>query len=185
MAIQPTTRPSGSSHILRFQGGLRLSAVPSQTLNAEVPQSVTANTRTNVLFALADLTDLTDLTKQLPPRIFDDVEGTYSNTAAGGPSIPVPPLAGTPAGQSWEQNVKVRALEDVDSTISPNIARVDVLTPSAVRDGSGTTLVGASGIPVVAIAFFFTAAGVAVLESGQGNDIPVVVEIEIMHSLFR
>lgn len=183
MAIQPSTRPLGSQHILRFQGLLTTDPGNGQTVNAAVPSSATANTRTNVVFVMADLTDITDYTTRLPDGVFDNANGGDNDTA-GGPSIPVPPLTGSPSGQAWAQNIRVRVAEIGASSATPLIARVDELTISAIRDcGPPATIISnADGVPGVVIPFFFTAAGITALGAGG---VGVVVEIEVPYTPTR
>lgn len=189
MAIQPTTRLAGSSHLIRFQGVLVAGATP-QTLNATVPATAapTANVPLEIKFALADLTALTDQTKRLPGTIFDDGQpaaaSPHANTTIGGPSAGG---GNVPAGKTWEQNVRVRAQELTASTAAPLIARIDVLTPTATIDTTTTGLSGNTGVPVIGISFAFTAAGVAAIGTAgaPGVGVSIVVEIEIPHSPAR
>lgn len=197
MAIQPTTRIAGSSHILRFQGDLVTQATPGvQTQNGEVPQGALANVRTLVKFALADMTDLTDQTTRLPSFVFDDNvpagASPHSNTAAMGPSIPPPPLSGVPSGKTYGQSIKVRAHELSASTAGPGfplIAQIEELFPVTSIDGaagSGLGLEQNTGVPVVGVFFHFTAAGIAALAAQPpGNVIPIVLEVEIPHTVER
>lgn len=185
MAIQPTSRLAGSQHILRFQGTLFTQATPgAQTVNAEVPQGAVANTATLVKFALADLTALADTTKRLPASIFDDSvpagSSPHSNLAPSGPSI-----AGVPAGKTFAQNIKVRAHEDAPSSASPLIAAIYVLSPAVEIDTATTGLSQSSGVPVVGVSFFFTADGITALGGEQPVGVPIVLEVEVPHTLIR
>lgn len=184
MAIQPTVRLAGSEHIIRFQGSLFLQATPgAQTVNAEVPQGAVADAATAVKFALADLTALGTTTKRLPELVYDDSvpagSSPHSNLALMGPSV-----FGTPAGKTFAQNIRVRAHEDSATTAAPLIARVDVLYPFVEIDTATTGLAQNSGVPVVGVLFHFTAAGIAAL-SRQGTGVPIVLEVEVPHTLIR
>lgn len=194
MAIQPTNRIAGSEHILRFQGDLVTQATPgAQTQNGEVPQGALADVRTLVKFALADMTNLNNLLRRLPARVYDDGQpaaaSPHSNTAAGGPSIPPPPLNGVPSGKTWMQSVKIRAQELSASTATPLIAQIEELFPVCALDGapgSGQGLEQNTGVPVVGVFFHFTAAGIAALAAQPpGNVIPIVLEVEIPHTVER
>lgn len=188
MALQPTVRLAGSQHIIRFQGNLVQSASPGpQALNAEVPQGAVANTETFVGFALADLTNLADQSKRLPAGVYDDAvpagSSPHSNTTTSGPSLPI---LGLPAGKTFGQNIKVRCHEASASTASPRIARVDTLLPRVVLDTTGSPLVLAnSGVPIVGVAFYFTADGIAALSGAQPVGVPIVLEIEVPHTSIR
>jgi len=187
MALQPTVRLAGSQHIVRFQGNLFQSASPGpQTLNAEVPQGAVANTATFVGFALADLTALADQAKRLPPGVYDDAvpagSSPHSNTMTSGPSVGF----GLPAGKTFGQNIKVRCHEASASTAGPLIARVDTLLPFVVLDTTGSPLVLAnSGVPIVGVAFHFTADGIAALSGAQPVGVPIVLEVEVPHTSIR
>ena len=190
MAIQPSIRLAGSEHILRFEGVLLTQATAGdQTVNGEVPQGAVADAPTLVKFALADMTDLSDLRRRLPAGVFDnDVPASASrpnNTVVGGPSGS-PPSSGVPAGKTWMQNVRVRAQESSTSTASPLIARIDELLPVAELDGlAGLGLSQNTGVPVVGITFYFTADGISALEGEQPVGVPVVIEVEIPHTIER
>lgn len=192
MAIQPTTRIAGSRHVLRFQGLLINGASP-QTLNAEVPNAVAANTFYEVKFALADMTALSDATKRLPAGIFDnDVPAggvsRPNNTVVGGPAgnFAAPPVssADAPAGKTWMQNVRVRVQEASASTATPLITQALELLPTGYVDTASTGLLQNTGVPVVGIRFAFTAAGLAALDP-EAAGVPVVVEIEVPYTVIR
>ena len=190
MAIQPTIRLAGSEHILRFQGLL----LPAGQVrgNAEFSGVVAANTPTEVLFALADLTALADRSKRLPPNVFDnDVPASGpnrpDNTVVGGPagdfSLPLAiSSVDLPEGKTWMQNIRVRAQEASASTATPLIAQVYELLPKGYVDTASTGLSLNTGTPVVGVLFSLTAAGVAALEE---TGVPVVVEIEIPYTVQR
>lgn len=184
MAIQPTTRIAGSTHILRYQGSLVTGANP-QTANATVSPGAVANTATTVVFALADMTDVTDPTTRLPEGVFDNAVPASATrpptlTAVGGPSGAAG--TGAPSGPTWMQNIRVRAQEASDSTAAPLVARINVLTPRGGFDTATSGLRQNTGVPVVAVDFFFTAAGIAAL---AGAGVPVIVEVEIPHTTQR
>lgn len=176
MAFQPSPRPAGSDHILRFQGSLR---VGTSTDNASVQGGVPiANNYAVVNFWLRDLTDPTDTTKQLPAYVYDD-----SVPADGAPHNPAGGPSGAdgfsdPAGRTWMQNVRVRVGAMSSTTASPLIAAVRELTPVC-----GLSI---SRGPLVQIEIAFTAAGVAALSGGtEAVGVPAVVEIEIPHTIQR
>ena len=187
MAIQPSIRPAGSSHLLRFVGTLLTSPDADISENAVVPQGAIADTQTSVIFALADMTDLTDMTKRLPGCVFDDSapagSAPHANTLANmGPGVT------TPTGKTYAQNIRVRAHERTGSTASPLIARIDYLMPLVEIDGpplSNLGLMQNTGIPCVILSFYFTAAGITALAAQEDPGIEIVVEIEVPHSLCR
>lgn len=190
--IQPSPRPAGSSHILRFQGDLSLQTDESsvQVENATVVSGLlSADVAVPVVFALADMTALDDLTRRLPPYIYDDANPVTShNVNIGGPSG----IGGIapPSGAAWMQNVRVRAVQNSPTAASVYISRFDVLTPVCTVDGaagSGLGLEQDTGVPCVTINIHFTASGVSRLTGQGGPDetIPIVVEIEIPHTLQR
>lgn len=189
MAIQPTIRPAGSCHIIRFQGSLVTQATAGvQTQNAEVTQGALLNVRVPVKFALADMTALTNLQKRLPPFIYDDTQPAGSsphvNTGTSGPSVPILPVNGVPAGKTWAQNVKVRVVE-ASNPHATLITLVEELFPWVQIDGaagSGAGLEQSTGVPVVAVNFHFSAAGITAL--GQ-TGVPIVVEIEVPDAVER
>jgi hypothetical protein len=194
MAIQPTTRIAGSSYILRFQGNLVTQATAGvQTQNGEVVQGALADVRTLVKFALADMTNLNDRTKRLPSFVYDDSQpagaSPHSNSTAMGPSIPPPPLVGVPAGKTYGQSIRVRAHELTGSTAAPRIAQIEELFPVTAIDGAAGTGFGLeqnTGVPVVGVFFHFTAAGIAALAAQPpGNVIPIILEVEVPHSMIR
>lgn len=190
MAIQPSPRLAGSSHVLRFQGGLMFQIADGvQTVNAEVPNDAVADVSTPVVFALADMTDLTDTQRRLPASIFDD--STPAGEAPHALSIGGPSGVGgisAPSGKTWMQNIRVRAVEDPDTAGTPLIARFDELIPICTLDGapgSGLGLEQNTGTPCVTLGIHFTAAGIVALIGqgpGSGGEIPIVVEIEIPHT---
>jgi hypothetical protein len=184
MAIQPTTRIAGSSHILRFQGSLVTGTSP-QTQNATVLPAAAANTPTFVAFALADMTNVSDRTKKLPDRVYDNsvpagATRPPSLTTAGGPSGASG--TGAPSGTTWQQNIRIRAQEASASTAAPLIARIDVLNPKAIYDTATSGLQQNTGTPVVACDFYFTAAGIAALAAAG---VPVIVEVEVPYTVMR
>lgn len=184
MAIQPTTRIAGSTHILRYQGSLVTGANP-QTANATVSPAAAANAATTVVFALADMTDLTDLTTRLPESVFDNAVPAGATrppslTTPGGPSGGAG--TGAPSGPTWQQNIRVRAQEASASTAAPLIARIDELTPRAVYDTATTGLSQNTGVPCVAVAFYFTAAGITALGAAG---VPIILEVEVPHTVQR
>lgn len=187
MAIQPTIRPFGSGHIIRFQGTLVAGATP-QTLNATLPATAapTANAALLVKFALADLTDLTDTSTALPIDALDDTTGgqygvqtgTFGPSAGGG---------NVPAGPTWAQNIRVRMQELGASSATPLLARIDELTPVAYYDTATSGLNGNTGVAVVGINIYPTAAGVTAIGTAgaPGAGIGVIVEIEVPYSPTR
>lgn len=186
-ALQPIARPFGSSTILRFQGTLTAGPTP-QVSNALFPATAapTVNLPTTVKFALADLTDLTDTTTRLPNSAYDDQSGGAYGALTGtfGPS------AGTnnvPTGANWMQNIRVRAQELGASTASPLITRIDVLNPTVEIDTSTSGLNGNTGIPVIGIPIYLTAAGVTAIGTAgaPGAGIGIVVEIEVPNTFTR
>lgn len=173
MAIQPSARLAGSSHILRFIGSIIDGAAGENGTTGG--QAAVANTPIMVRFALADMTDLADQSTRLPASIFDDTQpaaaSPHTNLVDGGPTVAT--------SKTWMQNVKVRAQEAAASTAAPSVARFDVLNPTCWIDGlAGQGLGLGTGTPVVGIPISFTAAGVA-LVNGAGVGVPVIIEIEI------
>jgi len=194
MAIQPNARLAGSEHILRFQGALIAQASPGvQTVNGEVPQGAVANSRVFVKFALADMTNLSNLLRRLPPGVFDnDVPASAprpNNGGFSGPSFPPPPLVGVPTGKTFGQNIRVRAQEVSGAPPSaPLIARIDELLPLVEIDGapgSGLGLEQNTGVPVVQVGFYFTAAGILALDPEEGRGVPIVLQVEVPHTIIR
>lgn len=191
MAIQPTIRTDGSRHLIRFQGNL-FDYVPVEGQprpNGVVTGGALDDARA-VIFMLADATDLTDLTAQLPAGVYDDTTpaGSSPHAAGGvwGPAILAGAIdiAGVPTGPAWAQNIRVRADEFSASTAAPLISRADVLMPSVVLDGPAVGLGSDTGIPCVTVLMHFTAAGDAALADQEGG-VPVVVEIEVPHTIGR
>lgn len=176
MAFQPSPRPAGSSHILRFQGSLRTG---TSSDNASVQGGVpVANAFATVNFWLSDLTDPTDQQTRLPANIFDDQDPAQGvpHLASGGPSG----IGGfsDPSGRTWMQNIKTRLQEITTSPAAPRIAAVRVLTPQGGSSASRGAL--------VQILVAFTAAGVAALTGGsESAGVPVIVEIEIPFTSIR
>ena len=189
MAIQPNARLAGSEHILRFQGSLIAQASPGvQTVNGEVPQGAVADAPTLVKFALADMTNLSNLLRRLPPGVFDnDVPASAPRPNNGGFSGPS--LAGVPIGKTFGQNIRVRAQEVSGAPPSaPLIARIDELLPLVQIDGapgSGLGLEQNTGVPVVAVGFYFTADGILALDPEEGRGVPIVLQVEVPHTIIR
>lgn len=193
MAIQPSNRPAGSSHVLRFLGRLvEQTAAGVQVVNGEVPQGAVANVRTIVKFALADMTALTNLQRRLPPSAYDDTtpagSSPHVNTGSYGPSIPLPPLSGVPAGKTYAQNIRVRAQEISATAANPNIAQIEELFPFVQLDGapgSGQGLEQNTGIPVLCLFIHFTADGIFQLSQGAQSLIQIAIEVEVPDSTLR
>lgn len=199
MTIQPTVRIAGSSHILRYQGLLvpeTVAPTTTQTSNAAVITGIIAGAQVVVKFALADMTDLGDPQTELPSTVYDDTQpaaasphGLPANTLVSGPAIAggVISIAGVPTGKTYAQNIRVRAHELPSDPLTPMIAAIQVLVPQVEIDTTTTGLLQNSGMPIVGILFAFTAAGIAALfpEQGPPDGVPVVVEIEVPHSIGR
>jgi hypothetical protein len=193
--IQPSTRNAGSSHILRFNGVLVLQAAPlPQTINGELAKKagpLLGGVTLPVRFALADMTDLADGTTRLPTVVYDDSvpagASPHSNTATMGPDAGG---AGTPAGKTYAQNVRVRAEEyAVGNPFVPGIVSFGELSPLITLDGpagSGLGLEQNTGVPVVEILITLNAAGVAALTVGlPPPGLGIIVEVEVPHTIGR
>lgn len=178
--LTPSRRFAGSAHVLRFVGGLVYQAVPgatAQIVNGEVfPNPVLPNTRVVVRFALADMNDLAVTELRLPPSVYDQAQQDFPQP--GGPGL------GAPSGLPWMQNVRARA-QALDDPSAPEVLRIDTLVPECWIDGpagSGRGLEQNTGVPVVGLGFWFTAAGVAALAAAGAQ---VVIDFEIPHSFLR
>lgn len=178
MAIQPSPRSAGSSHVLRFVGNIVISATPNDPGNAELAAAPTALEATTVRFYLADLTALTNGQRSLPAGSYDD--SAPAGDAPHDPTVPGGPVSTpNPSGMTWSQNVQAR-VQETENPHATLIARVDVLKPLSAYDPN-------NDVPYVDLDFYFAAAGVALLGSVSqpGVGVPVVVEIEVPHTVIR
>jgi hypothetical protein len=157
MAIQPSDRPAGSAHQLRFTGslaeGVALATFPKT--NATFPSGVADGSTVGARFLLADATALTNTEKKFPSNVYDD-----SQPAAASPHAPVATslVAGvTNAGESdislrtWAQNLRI-----VVNSKAANILTVDLSGVKVVLDGATSGLGLSSGLPVVIIPMTLT-----------------------------
>lgn len=163
MAIQPV-RPAGSSYRIKFVGSLVVqSGSGPQTENAAfppgTPTSPIAGTSVQVRFALADMTNLNDPSKRLPSSVYD-----YD-----------------PAGQSniklndWAQNAFVRIKEQRinvgNQGFFPIFSHIADNEFEFEWDTTTTGLLQGTGVPVLAVWFYFS--GLALPVDG----VPITVDV--------
>lgn len=177
MAIQPSTRIAGSSHILRFAGTLLRQAVAGvQTVNGEVIQAAVAGTRTGVRFALVDMTALTNVTRKLPQDVYDDTEpaaaSPHANTLAA-----MGPGTATPSGKTFAQNIRVRVEENQTTALGPTAG------PPVASMFFGTTPYGAT--VAVNAPFPFASAGPVVGVGGPSSNGPGTIFTIITTGTYR
>lgn len=163
MAIQPSIRPSGSSHILHFRGTLVLSAnnfgdYSPPIANGTVPADVADGTPIGVRFLLADATDTSDETTKLLAKIYDD-----SQPAGATPHAPVTnAVAGITtatdqiiSSRTWCQNTYVR-VQPADAASAASLTGLETDKAQIVLDGTDSGLGGNTGLPVLILPMIFT-----------------------------
>lgn len=160
MALQPSNRPAGSVHVLRFHGsvtaGVAIGTFPKE--NGEFTTGGVAGDERGVRFLFADATDLTDMQKRFPGHVYDD-----ENPAQNAPHAPTDTvLDGLVVNaneqdiglRTWAQNMRV----DIKG-LSTNIVSVDTEGCLVVLDTLTSGLGGNTGLPVLIIPFVTTDIG--------------------------
>lgn len=185
MALQPSSRPAGSSQVLRYTGTITLgntTLAQFPKANGVAPSDIAANTVTGVRFLLADATDLTDLTKQLPSTCFDD------NQPAG--AAPHAPTTGAIANittatdqiitdRTWCQNtyvtVQPRTAAAAAALVGVDLGSVEFVLDTGADSGLGLD----SGLPVLILPIISANAFGAYV----APDVDILVEVR--HSASR
>lgn len=161
MAIQPSDRPAGSSHVLRFTGSITEGVILATFPKANGTFPDVANGATGgVRFLLADATALTNVEKRFPGVVYDDEQPASSSPHA---AVTTATVAGvTQAGEqdislrTWAQNLQIRVLSRVANILTIDLANVQVVLDT-LTSGLGLN----SGLPVVIIPMTFTDNAVA------------------------
>lgn len=181
--MQPSNRPAGSSHILRYTGTFQVgvaNAVFPKTGNAQVSsdQVAGAGNAQSIRLLLADSTDITDLQKTFPDFVYDD-----GVPAGSSPHAPVVVPAATEllnkneldiSLRTWCQNTYVTVTpisSPVSPVTSPGFFNVAADVQAVVLDAPNSGLGGNTGLPVLVIGLRATA------PIAQSIDLDIVVEI--------
>lgn len=157
MALQPSSRPDGSTTVLRFTGTITLANVTAANypkLNGEVPSNIAANVYTGVRFLLADATALTDLTKQFPRSVFDDAQlagvSPHAAVAAGGVAGPITnPTDLLINNRTWCQNTSVSVTRRGNAASVAALTAFDLPGIQWCLDGVNSGLGTNTGLPVM------------------------------------
>jgi len=186
MAIQPSTRASGSSLILHYRGTLVLGAnnfgdFSPPIANGVVPADVADGVVIGVRFLLADATDPTDPTTLLPSFAFDDTQ-----PAGASPHAPVfNAVAGITtatdqiiSSRTWAQNTHV-VIQPQTAAAAASLVAVETDKAQIVLDLVDSGLGGNTGLPVLILPMVFAFANAAF--------VPAAIEmvVEIRHTYVR
>lgn len=160
MALQPSNRPNGSSHVLRFSGavqpGVPIAAFPKQ--NGEYSTDVATIGGVpyyEIRLELADVTNLSDEQKRLPAGTYDDSQlaGVSPHPATPGLGVNVDGLNVTEqniSARTWAQNTYV-TVQSLDAATATVVKAINPVLTKAVLDGTASGLGRGTGLPVLVL----------------------------------
>lgn len=168
MAIQPSNRADGSSHVLRFRGNLAIDT-SAPFANGTINEAYAQNQKLTCRFLMGDATATTDKRKKLPASAYDD----------GTPAAATRPEAFNVT--TWAENAKVRMKEVLPAAVAaPIITYIGDMDVTWEKDTTTTGLQTNTGLPVLLIDIQSAAADANAFGTPE-----IILEVTITDSLIR